>query len=260
MTEYANQELGGTFGHAGVAAAYEHRAPYPPEVFDVQTGLIEDRPATVLDLGAGEGAIARPLATRVDRIDAVDISAAMVEAGRSRPGGDRPNLRWIVGAAETADLDGPYALVAAGASLHWMEWATTMHRLTEVMTPRAQLAIVEHGPRDLPWQDALTEVIRRHSRSRFYDSRFDIVGALRDRGLFELVGSTETAPMPFRQAVGDYVEQFHSTASLAREHMSTAEAAAFDRGVAEVVRPYAVDGALELPVVASIRCGRPLTP
>jgi ubiquinone/menaquinone biosynthesis C-methylase UbiE len=260
MTEYANHELGGTFGHVGVAAAYEHRAPYPPQVFDVLVGLITDEPATVLDLGAGEGAIARPLATRVNRVDALDSSAAMVEVGRGRPGGDRPNVRWIVGAAETAELNGPYALVTAGASLHWMEWATTMRRLAEVVTPRAQLAVVEHGPRDLPWRDALTEVIRRHSRSSDFDPRFDIVDALRDRGLFELVGSVETAPVVFRQPVGDYVEQFHSTASLAREHMSAVEASEFDRAVEEVVRPYAIDDVLELPVVASIRWGRPLAP
>ena len=69
----------------------------------------------MLDIGAGEGALARPLADRVDHVDAVDISAAMVRAGRLRPGGTRPNLRWIVGAAGTAPLDGPYALVTAGA-------------------------------------------------------------------------------------------------------------------------------------------------
>jgi hypothetical protein len=42
--------------------------------------------------------------------------------------------------------------------------------------------------------------------------------------------------------------------------MSVAEAAAFDRAVEEAVGPYAVDGVLDLPVVASIRWGRPLAP
>ena len=74
----------------------------------------------MLDLGAGEGPLARPLAARVDQVDAVEISAAMVSEGRRRPGGDAANLRWIIGAAETARLGGPYALVTAGASMHWM--------------------------------------------------------------------------------------------------------------------------------------------
>jgi SAM-dependent methyltransferase len=258
VADYASAELGGTFGHAGVAAAYEHRAPYPPEVFDVLVRLITDDPPYVLDLGAGEGAIARPLASRVDRVDALDISAAMVESGRRRPGGDRPNLQWVIGAAETATLGGPYSLVTAGASLHWMEWATTMRRLTGVMTPRAPLAIVEHGPRNPPWRDELGAVIRRHSRSPDYDPDFDLVDALREQGVFEPAGEVDTAPVPFRQSVADYVEHFHSRASLAREHMSDGEVATFDRAVEEVVQPYAVDGTLELSIVATIRWGRPL--
>ncbi|MFC5268626.1 methyltransferase domain-containing protein [Kribbella qitaiheensis] len=91
--------LGATFRHEGVAAAYRYRSPYPEDVFDRLEELIVDEPRVVLDIGAGEGAIARPLAARVERVDAVDISAAMVDAGRRRPGGDQPNCtgtstRW----------------------------------------------------------------------------------------------------------------------------------------------------------------------
>src|SRR5690606_32660871 len=161
--------------------------------------------------------IARPLAGRVLRVDALDISPAMIEAGRRRPGGDQPNLHWILGAAETAELVGPYALVTAGASLRWMKWEPTMRRLAGLMTPDARLAVVDHGPSDVPWRDELIEVIRRHSRSRAYDPELDIVDALCDRGLLEPTGSTETAPVTFRQAVGDYVESFHARAALARE-------------------------------------------
>jgi len=64
--------------------------------------------------------LARPLAPLVDRIHAVDWSAAMIEGGRRLPGGDHPNLIWTVGAAETVALVPPYGLVTAGASLHWM--------------------------------------------------------------------------------------------------------------------------------------------
>ena len=70
-----------------MARAYRHRPPYPDEVFGVLDGLITGRPRTVLDLGAGEGALARPLAGRADHVDALDISAAMVAEGRGRPGG-----------------------------------------------------------------------------------------------------------------------------------------------------------------------------
>jgi ubiquinone/menaquinone biosynthesis C-methylase UbiE len=252
------ERLAAVFGHPGVADAYQHRPPYPDEVFDLLERLITDRPRSVLDIGAGEGALARPLASRVDQVDAVDLSAAMVEAGRGRPGGRRRNLRWIVGAAETADLGGPYALVTAGAALHWMSWEPTLARLRAVMTPNAFLAVVEHGHHDLPWRAGLTDVITRHSRSPGYDPGFRIVDALAADGLLEITGRAVTAPVPFRQPLASYVEQFHSTASLAREWMPAAESAAFDRAITGVVAPHASGGVLEMTVVASVTWGRPV--
>ena len=56
--------------------------------------------------------------------------------------------------------------------------------------------------------------------------------------------------------MADYVEHFHSTSSLARELMTAGEAAAFDRAVTGLVRPHAVDGLLDLPVVADLAWGR----
>lgn len=249
-------DLAAVFGYPGVAGAYRYRPPYPAEVFDVLELIITDRPRRVLDIGAGEGALARPLARRVDRVDAVDMSAAMVQTGRRRPGGGHPALRWITGTAETAPLGGPYALVTAGASLHWMSWRPTLTRLAAAMTDHAYLAIVDHGHRDLPWHTELTEIIIRYSRSPGYDPAFSLTGALQAEGLLEIAGRAVTAPVRFRQPVADYVEHFHSTSSLARELMTADEAAAFDRAVTGLVRPHAVDGLLDLPVVADLAWGR----
>src|SRR4051794_34210035 len=90
------------FGDVAVADAYRHRPPYAREVFDVLTSLVIGEPRAALDLGCGRGEIARELAPRVDRVDAVDASAAMIARGRALAGGDHPNLRWIVAPAETA--------------------------------------------------------------------------------------------------------------------------------------------------------------
>ncbi|HEY7429885.1 MAG TPA: class I SAM-dependent methyltransferase [Streptosporangiaceae bacterium] len=247
--------LAAAFTYPGVADAYQHRPPYPPAVFDILTGLITDQPRRVLDLGAGEGALARPLAPLVDHVDALDISPAMVAVGQQRPGGGHPSLRWLVGAAETADLAGPYALVTAGASLHWMSWPQTLSRARQVMTGNAVLAVVEHDHAGPPWRAGLAEIIVRHSRSRSFDPGFSLVGALSASGLFTLAGEKTTSPAPFRQPVGPYIEQFHSRSSLAREWMTAGEAAEFDRAVADLVRPYARDGVLDLPVVAHVAWG-----
>jgi SAM-dependent methyltransferase len=253
----SRDELAAVFAHPAVADAYQYRPPYPPEVLDVLEQITLDRPRNVLDLGAGEGALARPLASRFDHVDALDISAAMVDAGRRRPGGRRPNLRWLVGAAETAGLDGPYALVTAGASLHWMTWPQTLARLASVMTARAFLAIVDHGHYDVPWRRELAEVIARHSRSPDYDPGFSLTGTLAAAGLLDIAGQVVIGPVPFRQPVTAYIEQFHSTSALARKWMPPGESAAFGRAIEKIVRPYAAGGMLELEAVAEVAWGRP---
>lgn len=253
-------ELAVTFKQEAVAEAYQHRPPYPDEVFDRLVALITDEPRRVLDIGAGDGAIARPLAPRVEQVDAIDFSAPMVEVGRARPGGDHPNLRWQVNPIESADLDGRYALVTAGASIHWMPWEETFARIVPYLTPNAQLAVIEHGPVDMPWWDGVVQAIRKHSRKKNHDPKYNVVDAIRDRGLLTLTGTARTEPVLYHQNVQDYVEQFHSTSSLARDLMSPEEAADFDAMVEEAVRPYATDGVLELNVQAEISWGRPKLP
>lgn len=255
----SSPELAATFQYAGVAAAYRHRPPYPAEVFDVLTGLIVGEPRRVLDLGAGEGALARPLAERVDRVDAVEIAPAMVAGGRQRPGGERDNLHWRVEPAESMDPPGPYALVTAGASLHWMDWDVTLARVAGLLIPGGMLAIVEHSYHRPPWQDVLLQVIIRHSRHPNYDPAFSLPEELERRGLYEVAGRHTTTPTAFRQSVEDYVEQFHSTASLARELMSPGEADAFAAEVRAVLSDYQDDeGHLDLQVAATIVWGRPV--
>lgn len=244
------------FGDPGTVEAYQYRPPYPAEVFDVLEGLITDRPRNVLDIGAGDGALARPLAARVDRVDAVDISAAMLAAGARLPGGGRPNLRWILAAAETAEMAGPYALVTAGASLHWMDWQM-LRRLPAAMTKHAFLAIVNHGVRGVPWQDEVREAIVRHSRSPDFNPSFSLPDELSARGLLEISGHATSREVPFRQSVPGYIEQFHSTASLARMWMPAEESAAFDHAIEQAVAPHATDGMLEMHVMATITWGRP---
>ena len=253
-------DLAGTFKYEAVAEAYQHRPPYPAEVFDRLEALITDEPRRVLDIGAGEGAIARPLAYRVESVDAVDISPAMVDAGRQRPGGDQATIHWQVSSVESAELTGPYALVTAGASIHWMPWEETFARIVPHLTPNAQLVVIEHGAVDEPWWDDIAQVLARHSRKKNHDPKFSVVEAIRERGLLDLTGTERTAPVTYHQRVADYIEQFHSTSSLARDLMPADEAVAFDDAIERAVSPYAQDGVLELQVVAELSWGRPLAP
>jgi SAM-dependent methyltransferase len=148
-------------------------------VFDVLVGLIAAEPRAVLDLGCGTGNVARPLAPLVDRVDAVDISAAMVEQGKRLPGGGHPGLHWIVGRAEDAPLRPPYALVTAGESLHWMDWDVVLPRMHDALTPGGSLAIVvvsmSSWAGDGAWGQEVVELIKRYNTAREWTPGFSLV-------------------------------------------------------------------------------------
>jgi trans-aconitate methyltransferase len=152
--------------------------PYPAEVFDVLESLLEE-PTHVLDVAAGEGALARPLIARgrIARLDAVEPSAELIAAARTLPGGGHPDLHWIAGPVDRAELNGPYSLITAGPRLYWLPWKRTMTRLAAELPEHGDgvMALVEHSHHrpPLPLADELIA-----------------------RGLFHKIGEHRTLPIP----------------------------------------------------------------
>src|SRR2546423_11398188 len=122
------------FRELSVVERYHLRPSYPAETFDVLASLAGGR--AVLEAGCGLGELARGLAPQVPRVDAVDISAPMVERGRQLPGGDVANLRWAVAAIEDAALEPPYGLVVAGESIHWFDWQVALSPVEALLAPQ----------------------------------------------------------------------------------------------------------------------------
>ena len=255
---FLTAENAARFADAGVAEAYPHRLPYAPETIDVLVGLVVGDPpsAAVLDIGAGTGDLARPLAARVGRVDALDPSAPMIAKGRSLPGGDAPNLRWLHGRAEDAPIGGPYALIAAGESLHWMGWEVVLPRLADAVAPGAVLAITNREWVPPPWQEGLMALIEAHSTLTTWHT-YDLIGLLEERGLFRRAGMWSSEPVRTRQRVVDYVESYHSRSSLTRSALTAESAATFDAGVRAVVAPWAEDATVETASVSHITWGYP---
>src|SRR5439155_2186722 len=107
--------LGEVFADGTVVRAYRSRPPYPDAVFNLLQGRLV-APRTVLDVGAGTGALARKMTAFAERSDAVEPSAAMIAEGRDRPGGSDRRIRWIAPRAEEAPLDPPAGLTGCGPS------------------------------------------------------------------------------------------------------------------------------------------------
>jgi hypothetical protein len=66
-------------------------------------------PGPALELGIGTGRIALPLAARGIRVDGIDLSAAMVDQLRTKPGGDR--LAVTIGDFADVLVSGSYRLI-----------------------------------------------------------------------------------------------------------------------------------------------------
>jgi trans-aconitate methyltransferase len=148
---FLGPQTASAFQDPSVIAAYPRRAPYPETLFQLLAELIAGSSHAVLDVGTGPGDIARRLAPYVERVDAVDWSAGMIALGKQLPGGDDPRIRWIVGRVEEATLEAPYGLIAAGESLHWMDWDTVLPRFAAALEPGGFLAIVNRTEREVPW-------------------------------------------------------------------------------------------------------------
>jgi SAM-dependent methyltransferase len=215
---------------AEVASLYRHRLEYPSAVFPVLAKLVVG-PRVVLDAGAGTGAIARHLAPLVERVDAVDVALPMLDEGRRLPGGDDARIRWILGAAETAAVDGPYGLIVTSQSLHWMEWSVVLPRFAGLLAPGARLAIVDDPELPAPWSGELRSIIARYSIMRTFQHQFSLIAELERLGLFVREGEQLFDAATTVQPTEEYIASFHARSSLARRRIGTEAAEAFDREV-----------------------------
>ncbi len=245
------------FQEQGVADVYHLRLPHPEGVFTQLASLLPDNARAVLDVGTGNGVLARRLVAVAERVDAVDVSEPMLAKGRAAPGGDAPNLNWILGRVEDTDFQPPYGLITGGDSIHWMDWDRVFPRFHDLLAPVGYLALVGRTEQSMPWQDELTAIIEQVSVYRNYE-RYSLVDLLVEQGYFEKVGDYHTPPTANQQSVDDYIMSWHSRGGLARGTMQPEHIEFFDRQVRELVRPYALKGYLTLHTVGRVTWGKPL--
>ncbi len=150
---------------ADVAAAYaRYRAEYAPEAFRVlRDRLALDGGQRALDLGAGTGKVALPLAPLVAEIVAVDPSASMLdELTRLAAAGGVTNIEAVLG--DSRDLPalglGSFDLVTMGSSFHWMDRAAVLEVLDGMVRPGGAIALLGNRRGERGWH-ALTREVRR---------------------------------------------------------------------------------------------------
>lgn len=132
-------ERAGSFG--GVASQYERYRPGPPVA--AVDWFLPSRVGTVVDLGAGTGALTRLLLERADEVVAVEPDERM----RSVLEAEVPAARALAGRGESIPLpDGCADAVLASSSWHWMDPIPTLHEVGRVLVSGGIVGAVWSGP------------------------------------------------------------------------------------------------------------------
>jgi len=124
-------------------------------------GLGVDPASTVLDLGAGNGRLTRPLVERFARVIAVEPHAGM----RAMLTGGSPAAEVLDGTAEAIPLR-PESVdaVFVGTAFHWFDASRAVPEIARVLRPHGGLGMIaSRWVRDSPhWAKAIDRVLSRH--------------------------------------------------------------------------------------------------
>jgi ubiquinone/menaquinone biosynthesis C-methylase UbiE len=129
----------GSFG--AVASTYQRYRPGPPRA--AVDWYLPRRVQTVVDLGAGTGALSRLLIDKADRVVAVEPDDRM----RAVLAEEFPHVQAIKGTGEDMRLDdGCTDAVLASSSWHWMDVEPTLREVRRVLKSDGLLGAMWSGP------------------------------------------------------------------------------------------------------------------
>jgi SAM-dependent methyltransferase len=129
----------GSFGE--VAERYERFRPGPPPA--AIAWMLPASATSVVDLGAGTGAMTQELVGKVDRVVAIEPDDRM----RGILAGKLPEVTALRGTGESMPLPSSSVdVVLASASWHWMEADRALEETARVLVPGGTLGVVWAGP------------------------------------------------------------------------------------------------------------------
>lgn len=153
-----------------MAHVYDARPQYPRELVDALANLTASVGRRVLDLGAGIGHLAIPLAKRGLEVSAVDPALAMLECLRARATAEGLALPAIHAAAESLPFEeASFDLVVIADALHFLDAELVGRQVRRVLAPRGVLAIVVCEPTETPFMRKVWELVHKTSDRRARD-------------------------------------------------------------------------------------------
>lgn len=123
-----------------------------------------------LDVGCGEGMLARQLARRVRHVVGIDQDAASIEAARGH--GRDGQVEFVCGDFLTHPFPpASFGLISSVAALHHMDAAAALARMSYLLMPGGSLVIVGLARSrlpDLPWEAAAVIANLGHRAAKGY--------------------------------------------------------------------------------------------
>ncbi len=145
-----------------VAGAYDRGRPgYPSEAV---AWLVGNRPAAVLELGAGTGKLTETLVALGHDVHATDPDDGMLAVLRER----LPDvLTSVCGAEEVPAPDGSFDVVVVGQAFHWFDHDQALPEIARVLRSGGHLALI-WNQRDerIPWVKRLGAIIGAQDQQR----------------------------------------------------------------------------------------------
>ena len=143
---------------------WNHNTQYHPVIL----GAVTPGCRRSLDIGCGEGMLARELRRVVPHVTAIDRDEASIDLARRQ---DDEGIDYVLGDFMTHPFEpGSFDLIASIAALHHMDAAAALDRMRGLLAPGGTLAIVglarNRYPVDLPFAIAGAAGHRIHRLSK----------------------------------------------------------------------------------------------
>jgi ubiquinone/menaquinone biosynthesis C-methylase UbiE len=199
---------GGAMGRRGVriededrwvfnrlADDYRARPGYPPALLDRLAEIAGGAGCTVVDLGAGTGLVALPLAQKGLRVLAVEPATAMLRVLLAEAA--TPSVQAVHASAEDTGLPRAVADMAVLAeALQWVDPGAAAREIARLVKPGGAVAIVEATPAPTPFMTGVTALIEAAN----FKARRSAASAARREQLLAAAGPTLRATETFEHA------------------------------------------------------------
>jgi 2-polyprenyl-3-methyl-5-hydroxy-6-metoxy-1,4-benzoquinol methylase len=107
----------------------------------IVAAILRTKPASVLDVGCGEGWLARELAPRGCRVVGIDASEALVESARNLAGGTFVAMTYDAIGARACELGAPFDVAVCNFSLLEAEVSSVLDALRGALGANGRLVI-----------------------------------------------------------------------------------------------------------------------